>query len=164
MHIRCFWHFISFKTGICILTLVMTGSQRCQPRRGGRGTPHPITLLKINSHAQNLACWSPRAFPIIPNLFHNFLSHTLPRGTPKNDPLEDVTKFGMKNMSKLFLTESIFITERLNFYLNFLRTSLNLGKKLHLYICLHFYGISGQSWLSLGVFFEKIVLWSHILL
>ena len=68
-----------------------------------------------------------------------------PGGTPKNDPLEDVTKFGMKNMSKLSLTESIFITERLNFYLNFLRTSLNLGKKLHLSICLRFYGITGQS-------------------
>ena len=68
-----------------------------------------------------------------------------PGGTPKNDPLEDVTKFGMKNMSKLSLTESIFITERLNLDLNFLRTSLNLGKKLHLSICLRFYGITGQS-------------------
>ena len=79
-----------------------------------------------------------------------------PGGTPKNDPLEDVTKFGMKNMSKLSLTESIFITERLNFYLNFLRTSLNLGKKLHLSICLRFYVITGR-------FFEKnCAMISHI--
>ena len=133
----------------------MAGSRRVQRRRGGWGAPHPITLLKINSHAQNLACWFPRAFPIIPNLFHIFFHIPSPGGTPKNDPLEDVTKFGMKNMSKLSLTESIFITERLNFYLNFLRTSLNLGKKLHLSICLRFYGITGQSWLSRGVFSKK---------
>ena len=121
-------------------------------------TPHPITLLKINSHAQNLACWFPRAFPIIPNLFHIFFHIPSPGGTPKNDPLEDVTKFGMKSMSKLSPTESIFITERLNFYLNFLRTSLNLGKKLHLSICLRFYGITGQMRLSLGVFSKNIAM------
>ena len=133
------------------------------PGDGGLAEVSAITLLKINSHAQNLACWFPRAFPIIPNLFHNFFHIPSPGGTPKNDSLEDVTKFGMKNMSKLSLTESIFITERFNFYLNFLRTSLNLSKKLHLSICLRFYVITGQSWLSPGVFSKKIVLWSHIL-
>ena len=54
----------------------------------GSRTPHLLTLLKINSHAQNLACWYLRGFPIVSNLFHIIILHTLPMGDSRIYPPE----------------------------------------------------------------------------
>ena len=105
-------------------TLVMAGLQRCQPWRGARGAPYPITLLEINSHAQNLACWCLRGFPIMSNLFHKEILHIPPWGDPQIWPFWTFHKIWQgKNTIIVFYMISFF-TELFASCLKLPRTSL----------------------------------------
>ena len=86
------------------LTLVMAGLRREQRRRGGGPRdPHPITLLKINSFAPNLACW----FAIMSNLFHIIILNTLPWGTSEY-ALQNPKYCILLNLSKSYFKSSVF--------------------------------------------------------